>query len=272
MKELKEIFSFGDDKVKNFIVREMGILKKFKMSFNYLSNSLKCQKLKKDLNKMIWSEGKNYDWLYIKDDSAEIIIRKYQHHFTFFCKNTIIKKVSEDYEYQDKTYSCFTFNTNIELLSDEDRDARFDNWFFDLNKHIFRLIDVVKENGTHWLWNSVSYPRENFIEFKQALNNETIYSLDLLIFACDEIFEKHFELFAQTETLQRLNHFKEGEIFTKDFYGDVKIQYINTELKNEYYHAVGLGLINEKGEKKFEDVYSLTRWMYDDLFKEIIEN
>lgn len=264
MSDLEEIFSFGEDKVKNFIIREMGILKKFKTSFNYLSTSLKTQKLKKDLNKMVWSEGKNYDWLLIKQDTVEIIIRKYQNHFTFFCKNTLPTKFDD---WKDIRYSCFTFNTNRDLLSDKDSDARVDNWFYDLNNHITRLIDVIKENGTHWLWNSVSYPRENFIELKQALDDESIYSLDLLVFACDELFEKHFEMYAQTETLKQLNQFKVGEIFKKDFHGDVKIEYIETEVKNDYYHAVGLGLINAKGEKKFEDVYSLTRWSFNDMFK-----
>ncbi len=190
MQDLKDTFSFGEDKAKNFLVREMGILKKFKTSFNYLASKLKAQKLKKDLNKLKWDEGKNYDWALIRVDKTDLIIRKYQNHFTIFCKNEILNKVSDNYEYKDVTYSCFTFNTNREVLNDKDSDKRVDDWFFDLNNHISRLIDVVKENGVHWLWNSVSYERENFIEIKQALDRETVYSLDLLIFACDELFQR----------------------------------------------------------------------------------
>jgi len=52
------------------------------------------------------------------------------------------------------------------------------------------------------------------------------------------------------------------------FAGDVTINKIHTEVTDDYYHSVGIGTINSKGEKKFEDVYSLTR-VRDELLPQL---
>ena len=50
------------------------------------------------------------------------------------------------------------------------------------------------------------------------------------------------------------------------------IAYVRTEIKDKYYHNVGIGLIDTKdnNKKSFQDVYCLTRYDFKNAFKEKI--
>lgn len=264
IKNLKEIFGFGEDDSKRQIMREMKLLKKIKTSFTYLEKALSSQEFTGDLNNMSWSEGKSYDWINIKKDDVTMLIRRYQSHFTIFFKHD--KLIMDNW--RESRYSIITFNTDRDMLSDRDSDARFDNWAMDLNEYMNGLIEVAEKGDIQSLWNDYSYKREKYIKIKNVLDHEHCSSMDNLLFACDELFQKHLEVFSETDVVKHLESFRVGEFFKKDFHGDVIIDYIKTEVKNDYYHDIGLGLVNSKGEKKFEDVYSLSRWMLENLFDE----
>ena len=67
------------------------------------------------------------------------------------------------------------------------------------------------------------------------------------------------------DMIEKLKSFKVGDVLNETY----TINRIVTEVTDDYYHSAGLSL-TKKGEKesKWEDVYSLTRWFYDDIFKE----
>lgn len=268
--EIIKLFKFSDSDAKDYINRKLRLTKKIKQSFQYLTSKMKPQKIRKDLGELKWEEGKNYDWAYVVSGSAEFIIRKYSRHFTIFTRNTVPKDLGGGDIIKRSNYSCFTFNTDNSKLTDKESDLRCDRPFIDLNVHINRLVEVVQNDKVGWLWNSASHPREEYVEIKNVYDGDHISDVNLLLFACDEICEKYFQHFSESETLQALNNFKTGDVFTKDFHGDVIITDIKTEVKDDYYHAVGLQLKSANEEVKFEDVYSLTRWYYNEMFPEIL--
>ncbi len=65
--------------------------------------------------------------------------------------------------------------------------------------------------------------------------------------------------------MKKLKELKVGEKLNDRY----KVGEITTTVKDNYYHAVGFEMIDiNNNEKRFEDVYSLTRWHANDIFKE----
>ena len=74
-------------------------------------------------------------------------------------------------------------------------------------------------------------------------------------------------IYAETTMLKTLKENK-YKLLGQDWYWngtDYKVSEVRTELKNGYYHGVGVYLEADNGKTKFNDVYSLTMWGYDKL-------
>jgi hypothetical protein len=91
----------------------------------------------------------------------------------------------------------------------------------------------------------------------------------MFIFACDELFQRYLEIFSETEMLEKIKTMKVGDKIGDDKY-PYEVVEIRTEVKDDYYHGVGLVLkqtnFTGKTEEKWDDVYSLTRWRYNEVF------
>ena len=217
-----------------------------------------------DLSTLKWSEGKDYDWVAVKDDNIVLLFRKYRTHFTIFFKNKY--KISGDGddidEYFHTDYGCFTFDTDTDQVSNPDEYV--DDNFKDLNLCLKDIITLIKNEKTHNLWNNCVIKREKYVEIKNVWDGgEDITSIDMLIFACDELFQKYLELFSENDMFEKVKTLKKGDIV-----GNYKVLEVNLNLKDDYYHGVGLSLQSTNGSDNisFDDVYSLTRWLYNDIF------
>lgn len=258
---MREIFEFSKSKVETFLSYEMNLFEKFKTSFNYIVSKLPNQSVPEHLNNLQWNEGKSYNWAVIKDDRLTLIIRKYRRHFTIYFKNII--KISDDSEYDDIFYSkygCFTFFTNVDKI--EDYENYEDDDFFDLNSKIAEIVNCLKKGKIHFLSSEFDPKTEPQIEVKNIWNGgDNIVSIDDFIFCCEEMFSKHLELFSKNEMLEKIKTLNEG-----DFIDRYVITDISTEVKDNNYHGVGL-MLKKDDDERFEDVFSLSRWYYDIIFK-----
>ncbi len=272
--KLSDLFGFEERDITSHMMRELKLGRKFKDSFNYILTKLPIQKLKADLSKLKWDEGKNYDWAIIKDGLVTLIFRKYSDHFTIFFK--VEAGPEDDYTLTyNKGYGCFSFHTNKDKLSDEDSDSRVDDNFLDLNKYIKAIIKLLADGDVHSLWNSYSLKnpdevsRPEYIELKNIWNggNEDISSINDFIFCCDELFNKYLELFAQTDMMNKIKKIKAG-----DMLGVYKVVRVNPKTKDSYYHDAGLELKNtnfKDSKPSWADVYSLTRYYLNYVFPEL---
>lgn len=265
--KLSELFKFEERDITRHMLYEMHLAKKFKESFNYIKNKLEIQETK-FLSEAKWDEGKNYSWAVFKRDDLYLIIRKYRSHFTIFFKNENKKSgftdSFEDYCYTK--YGCFTYSTDRDKLNDESQDMYCENNFIDMDETFEDMLKLLEENKIHSIWNPHSFKRPKHVDVKIAWTggNEDIASLETFIFACDELFNKHLELFAQTDMLEKIKTFKIGDKLN----GYYTVLDIRTDVKNEYFHGVGmeLGGTNGPDSKSWEDVYSLTRYYFDAVF------
>ncbi len=279
-----EIFKFDKRNIDSYILRTLNIKNKFKKSFAYVFDKLLPMNSKKkalltntefDLEKLTWYEGKNYDWIAltdnIKNPLIQLLIRQYENHFTIFFKYKY--KVTEDPKIDEFFYTrsgVFTFYTNIDKLSDKEHDSYIDDRFKDLNKYLPEIIKLMREDNIDSVWNSYSLKLESekqrpkHIEAKCSWDGgDTISSVDEIIFAVEELFQKHLELFAQTDMIEKIKTLKKG-----DMVGSYEVLDVRTKVKDDYYHEAGLNLkgTNGKDSDSWCDVYSLTRWYYEAIF------
>ena len=256
---LLDIFKFEKRDITSHLLYDMKLGEKMKDSFEYLTTKLPIQKLKPDLLKLKWSEGKNYDWCVIKENNVTLIIRTYQSHFTIFFHND-----NKEKSYENK-YGCFSFNTDKDKLEDKDLDMYYDNPFTDLNHYIKPIISLIEKGRHHFLWNSYSLKKNNEEQRPEHIQVKTIWNGDVtnvndFIFCCEELFGKYLELFAENDMLEKIKTFKVGELLNNKY----KIKSISTKVKDGYYHDAGMSLENSTSE--WNDVYSLTRWYLNDIF------
>lgn len=267
--KLSDLFSFEERDITRHMLYEMKLGYKFKDSFNYLLTKLPVQKLKADLRKLKWDEGKNYDWAIIKDGKVTIIFRQYRLHFTIFFK--VDGKENNDWY---NKYGCLSFHTDTKHLSDDVSDSYCDDNFRDMNKYIKPLIKELAGGSVHGLWNPLCFKaddeerRPDHIEAKNIWNggDDDISSINDFIFCCDELFHKYLELFSQNEMLKKLKTIKVGDML--DAY---KVTSVNTTVKDDYYHNAGLELQNtnfKDSKPSWCDVYSLTRYYFGYVFPE----
>lgn len=269
------IFKFDKQDVTRFIEYELKTVQKFKEPLNYviktltkLGHSLTIDSLDKkfDLNKVEECEGKNYHWSVFVHKNVTLVVRRYGQHLTIFTK--VVKDKVDFFEKRPQVdYGAFTFNVDFEKFGkkhDEMMDRYYDKPFTELNGIFKGLIKILTERdgGVHWVWNSVSLPRPEQIEIKLAFDNKTINSIDDFVFCMEEIDSIFLHLFAENTMLQKLKQIKTGAKLNNRY----KVGKIRTEVKDDYYHSVGMDLV-DGNDNGFKDVYCLTRYYFDDIFK-----
>lgn len=273
-----EIFKFEKNVITNYIQYELKTVSKFKEPLNYiirglekLGHSITIKSLDKsiDLNKIKEKEGKNYHWSSIKYKNVDLVIRRYHQHLTIFTK---VNKEKIDYMGRPKIeYGAFTFHTDFEKFGDkhdEMMDKYYDKPFTDLNVIIKDLINLLLNRGVSWVWNSACLARPDHVELKLAFENDEISSIDEFVFCMEEIENAYLSMFAETTMFQILEEYKSktGEMLDKRY----KAGKVNTVVKDEYFHGAGMEVIDtmdKKNKAEFKDVYSLTRWYFEEIFK-----
>ncbi len=258
-----QLFKFEDDEIKMHIQYEMELFRKIRKPLLFVFDKmkevghyLKLTSLKDiDLNKVNWYEGKSYYWGVVAYKNVKLLIRRYNTHFTIFSHLEGTK---------DKI-SAFTFYCDTSSF-DGDEDEYYENPFIDLNKYFKDLITKVAEDKVHWLTNSVSFKIPKHCKVKHAFWGERMYSVDNLIFCSEELSCFNLQLFAETEMFEKVKQSTDrvGEQFDSTH----TVDSVNAELEDDYYHGVGFSLKDEDGKTEFKDVYSLTRWHFDDVYKE----
>ena len=266
------LFQFEKSEVDSFIEYKLKTFKRFKEPLNFVINTLTklghsfvIESLDGiDLNKVRENEGKNYEWSVFTYKNVTLVIRRYRYHLTIFTK--VVNNGVE--------YGAFTFNTEFDKFGDkhdEIMESYYDKPFTGLNEIIVDLLNLLtnREEGVHWVWNSVSLKRPNYVDIKLIFSDKSISSYDNFIFCMEELSNIYLSLFAETTMLQKIKEYtnKIGELINKRY----KVGKVNTELKDGYYHAVGITLIDTlcNDKEDFQDVYSLSRWYFEDIFKEM---
>lgn len=277
-----KLFKFEKRFITDFIEYELKTISKFKEPLNYiiknltkLGHSLTIKSLDKkiDLNKAKEQEGKNYNWSVFTYENVTLVIRRYKQHLTIFTKTA--KGV--DYMKSPKIeYGAFTLNTDFDKFEynkrDEMRDLYYNEPFTDLNIIIKDLLKLLleKDGGVHWVWNSASLKRPDHVKIELIFDGKSISSLDNFAFCMEEIDNIFLQLFSEITMLEKLKEFKNK--IGKKLNDRYIIGKVTTAIKNEYYHDAGMEIIDtmNKSEKSFQDVYSLTSWYFEDIFKEKI--
>jgi hypothetical protein len=263
----KDVLKFDkSSEIDSFLQYTLRLQKRMGKSFDYIFETLKNNKLhsdfskkkKFDLSKVKFDEGKSYNWFAITYKNVRLVVRQYGTHLTIF---TCL--VSDEGRYFNN-YSAITFNTKSELLSDRESDLRCDQPFLDINECLPKLFELVQEENEHSFWNELSFPRPKHCEVKIAFYSDRVYSIDLSVYCAEELSNIHLKLFAENDMFKKLSELKVGEKI--NCFGEKEILRIDTELEDDYYHGVGV-MIDDDGREKFEDVYSLTSWYFDSIFK-----
>lgn len=278
-------FKFEKDILARHIRYDLKIFSKVREPLKYIistlvekGNSLTIKSLDKkiSLSKLKENEGKNYHWSVIKHANVTLLIRRYGKHLTIYTE------VQRDGEYPRIERGVFTFLPTYEHLKgakhDRLMDAMSDKPFMELEKYIKDLFEMLSKNESaiNWVDNCYSWKVPDYIKIKIAYVDEQIHSFDDTIFFFEEIDQIHLTLFAQTTMFNKLEEYKtklNQDTFTL-FRQDYIVVEVKNDLKDEYFNGVGLVLQKKldvkgaKGETKFEDVYSLTRWFYDSVFTE----
>jgi hypothetical protein len=229
---------------------------KMKDAFDFIVKKLKVQ-TKTKLSEMKWKEGKNYDYAVLQDENVTLLIRNYGVHFTFWG----FFKAKED-DHRGSEFFMFTYHTDKDKLkTDDEKDARVDDNFIDIDLSIQSFIKVIKEGNAHMVWNSVACVIPKHCEVKIGFTGSSIHSFDLLIFGCEELSTLQMQLFAENEMWTLLKKVKVG-----DKIGRETVEYVNTVLPKQYsdpyYHGLGIKFV--KGSH-MEDVYSLTMFSFNEI-------
>lgn len=253
---VSDIFKFETRDVTSFMMYKLHLGDKIKDSFKYLADKLGVQELPKNLSDLKWSEGKNYNWAFVKHDKVTFGIRQYHNHYTIFSKR---EKGTDDW---NAKFAIYTFHTDREKLTDDQKDERVEDWTLDLNKHIKDLFKMAAEDQLWALWNNLMFKRPDYIDVACVWSGgqDDISKIDLFNFACEEIFQKFLEVFSQIDMLEVVKKTKVG-----DKLGEYTVTAVKKTVKNEYYHDAGISWKSDR-EEKWNDVYSLTRWYFSEMF------
>lgn len=253
-------FKYSEQDEKRDYFRSAKIGKKFKFAIEYLLNHLPINEIGKEnkinFDKIKFKEGKNYNWFFLNKKNLTILVRKYGSHFTFY------SLLQGKYE---RKLSVFTICDNSELMNDETSDSFCDDNYKSIKKYFPKLVEMIENNKVHSLWNSISFPVEDYTEVKIAsIGDESIHSLDVLMFAADELLNTYICTYAENDVLEQIKKYKVGDMF-----GDAyKITKVKTELKDGYYHSCGLSLHNTNfpdSKGSWSDIYSLAQFYCDQL-------
>lgn len=264
----KEIIKYSDNDIKSGLVTKGRYGKKIQKLMKYLENHIPINTVTADktfdFSTLKFSEGKNYDWFFLVSEDVKLLIRQYRLHFTVFA----IKK-DNDYEFFDKP-SIFTIHTDfdrVERSTENDKlsDHHCDNNFLTFETLLPQIFEFVATDKVGGMWNDYSFKCPKHTKATPALSGQdTVYNLNHIIFAMDEICGKYSECFAQNEVLEKLKTLSVGDTFG-DYY---TISEVRTEVKDDYYHNAGIRyyLNSNPKEIKWADVYSLGRYYFDELF------
>lgn len=266
-----KLFNFEKQDIQSYIEYELKTFNKLKEPLNYVilnliknGNSLTIEDINNiNLNKVKEREGKNYHWSLFVFNDINIVVRRYHSHLTIFTKSIKEKRTE---------YGCFTFNTNFEKFgdkSDEMHEKYYSKPFTGLNEIIVDLLKLLlsdKDYGVHWVWNSACLSRPDYVDIKLAFSGKNISNMDNFIFCMEELSSIFHELFAENTMLERLKVYKPGDSLNERYI----IKDISTKVDDGYYHSVGLTLIDTSNKESWEDVYSLTRWYLEDIFKSLV--
>ena len=273
---LPEIFEYNDTNIKRGVLMKHKLKEKIDYFFDYFfkNKRIPINKVKKDntfdFGKLKFSVGKNYDWFFLVKDNLTILVRQYRSHFTIYSKIT-----KEGVESYFEKPNVFTFYTNDELITDDKlNDQLCDNPFLHLSQLLPQIIEHLTNDKFHLLSNTASLKHPKYIEIEEVYGGgDDVDKLDTLLFACDELFQKFLECYAENEMLEYIKTLNVGDTFGTSY----TITEIHTNVKDDYYHSVGLkydyNCFTGVVEKKWDDVYSLTRWKYKDLhYNPIVED
>lgn len=251
------ILDFDKDKLTNFINYECKLQKKIKKSFKFVVEKLGEQAVQK-ISNLKWLNGKNYDWAVLRSESVLLLIRKYRYHFTFYCE--FVDPTNSTY--RDVEFSIFTYYSNTSLLkTDDEKDERCENNFIDIDESLSSMLKVIKEGHSHLLWNSAAVDIPKHVSIELAMIDQSLYSIDKLIFAVEELSTIEMQLFAENEMVEMIKKIKIGDVV-----GSHKVTGISTELTDDYYYDLGLYL-----DGNHKDVYSLSMWYLNDVKEAIGE-
>jgi hypothetical protein len=274
-----EIFKFRKEDISNHIEYELELFDKFKEPLDYIINTLESKKHvlniknldKVDINKIKEYEGKNYNWSIVNYKNATLVIRRYQNHLTIFTK--VVKEVEQLLPNMEqklkKTVERGSFTMHTRLISDDMCDAYYNNPFLDLNLIFKDLISLIIDRtyGVSWLWNSACIKIPDHIDVKLAFCQKNISSFDTFFYCMEELETFYQQLFSENTTILALDKLKIND----DFDNSSTIIDISTNLKDDYYHAVGIKTKDKKtGKTKFIDVYALTLYYIKYIFKQNI--
>lgn len=274
-----ELFKFEKEDITRHIEYELKTAQKFKEPLQYivknltrLGHSMSIKSLKKiDLNKVKEHEGKNYYWSVFTYKNVTMAVRRYKQHLTIFTK----AQKGVDYKKNPKIeYGAFTFHTDFKKFEDKKHDELMDLYhnkpFTGLNEIITDLLKLLTNDkyGVSWVWNSACLKRPDYIKLELAFCGNNISSIDSFAFCMEEIDSFFLQMFAENTMLRKIKEFKNkiGEKLNDQYI----IDGVATEVKDDYYHGVGISTIetSNKKEKTFHDVYRLSRWYFKDIFKE----
>jgi hypothetical protein len=275
-----EIFNFDKNDLTRYIEYELKTVSKFKEPLNYvikslekLGSSLTIKSLDKavNLSKIKENEGKNYHWSVINYKNVTLVIRRYEQHMTIYTK--VVKESIKGYDKSE--YGAFSLNTDMDKFGDKHDEMMDKYWskpFTDLNVIIKDLLNMLIDRtyGVSWVWNSAALKRPDHVELKLAFCNNNITSLDDFTFCMEEISYMYQKLFAESTMVQKLKEYVgKTNVKLNDRY---KAGEVTTTVKDGYYHAVGMDLIDtmDKNKESFKDVYSLTRYYFEEIFQEKI--
>ncbi len=268
LKTSEEIIKYSESDVQSSIVFKGRYSNRVKSIMGYLENHLPINKVTKkntfNFSKLKFHEGKNYDWFFLVNGNVQLLIRQYRLHFTIFAIN------KKEKSYSNKS-SIFTIDTDFDRVvrspeNDKLSDKHCDNNFLTFQALLPLIFEKVEADEVHTLWNSLCFPTEKHTKAKAVfIGDESVYCLNTTIFAMDEISNIYGQYFAQNEVLEQLKTLSVGDAFGSAY----TISSIKTEVKNNYYHAVGLRYYSNDDETKKEtwsDVYSLSRFYFSELF------
>lgn len=230
-----------------------------------------------DLNKSIWREGKNYDWLGMQHQNIYFLFRRYGTHISIYHlqenerTQTYNKGTKDEHEFVTvKFKSGFsTFYVNSYLLPENRRDSDFyyENELHEVNPLLPKIIEHVEQDKYYLVDNSASIEVPKWLEVKQVYEVQsgsygTYHRKDLTIFAMEELGRVECEIIAENVMPKLLDQYSVGDLF-----GGKEIVSINKITKDDYYHDMGIEVRDESTFSKtsFHDVYSLTRY-YEDKF------
>lgn len=282
------VFNFQDDDVKRLIRNDVQLQRRMRQSFDFIYDKLKglnhhmvaTKKLVIPDNDQyresgLFMEGKSYHWTSIDCGDVKFLIRKYSEHLTIFVRFEETHKHKSD-TWTENRYSAFELYTDTDIEYEKNENGKSDikdyhedffwcNPFYDFNLLINPIIKMIRKNHLHAIWNSVSIPRPDRVKLELYFDGEeSISSIDKMIYGAEELSRTHLELFAESEMLEKLKTLKVGDMLSA-----YKITGIKTEVKNDYYHGVGLNMVNtnfDDSDEKWSDVYTLSRYYFEYLF------